>query len=90
VTLMTLAGDTKGAMDYAELVGPRAFYLFGTWLGDDLPELQVEPRLPAFLDRANDMLQKEVEKFDRLVASGEIVMPFPVPGPSTGDRSGSE
>jgi TolB-like protein len=79
VTFLTFAGDLTAAMDYAEQVGPEAFYLFGIWLGDDLPELQAELRLAAFRARAQAMLQQEVKKFDRLVASGEIVMPFAVP-----------
>jgi len=87
VEFLTLAGDTKAAMDYAEQVGPGAFYLFGTGLEDGLPELHAEPRLAAFLDRARAMLQAEVDKFDRMVASGEIVMPLPVPGP---EKPGSD
>jgi hypothetical protein len=34
------ARKSKAAMAYAEQVGPEAFYLFGTGLGDGLPELQ--------------------------------------------------
>jgi hypothetical protein len=79
VEFLILAGDTKAAMDYAEQVGPEAFYLFGTRLGDGLPELQAEPRLAAFRARSEAILQQEVKKFDRLVAAGEIVMPFAVP-----------
>jgi hypothetical protein len=57
------ARKSKAAMAYAEQVGPEAFYLFGTGLGDGLPELQAEPRLAAFRARSEAMLQQEVKKF---------------------------
>jgi len=85
VMLTALSGDIDGALDYAELIGPGGFYLFGKNLGAwadyiGVPELTSTPRWAAFAEQSSALLQEEIEKFDRMVATGQIVMPFPVPG----------
>lgn len=73
--LYILSGDTETALNYAEQIGPDGFFKFGTQLGDDAPELEGNPRWAAFLEQGRARLQAEVKKYDRLLASGDIVMP---------------
>ncbi len=80
VTLLALSGDFDAALDYLEQVGPEGFFLFGTGMeSTDLamnnPELIADPRWAAFQERSTTLWHAEIEEFDRLVASGEIVMP---------------
>jgi len=44
-------------------------------LDHDIPELEGNPRWEAFRQLGEERLQEEVAEFDRLVASGDIVMP---------------
>ena len=78
VVLLALADDFEGALDYAEQVGPGGFHMFGRGLwGEELhmPKLTSDPRWKAFAERGKARWHAEIEEFDRLVASGEIVMP---------------
>lgn len=82
VKLYALSGDVETALDYAEQVGPEGFFMFG--VGElhnpenelrPIRALEENPRWRAFLERCRARWMEEVEKFDRLVESGEIVMP---------------
>jgi TolB-like protein len=80
VRLLALAGDFEAALDYAEQVGPEGFAMFGRELGSidsalSIPGLTESPRWAVFTERCRARWLEEIEKFDRLVASGEIVMP---------------
>jgi TolB-like protein len=81
VALYAMAGDLDSALDYAEQVGPEAFFRFATHLnhlaGLDhaIPELMGNPRWEAFQQLGAQRLEEEVAEFDRLIASGEIVLP---------------
>jgi TolB-like protein len=74
VSLYAQAGDVEAALAYAEQVGPEAFFRFATDM-KDVPGLAGHPRWEAFVRSGQARLEEEVAKFDRLVASGEIVMP---------------
>jgi hypothetical protein len=94
VHLFALSGDVATALDYAEQVGPKAFFMFGVnakrhFFGRYQPieELESNPRWIAFRERCKARWMEEVEKFDQLLASGEIVLPFPVPGPDPGSSA---
>lgn len=87
VLLMAMSGDTDGALEYAEQVGPEGFYMFGVGLDSEAAKLGIpgfsdSPRWQAFQERCQARWLQDVDKFDQLVAAGEIVMPFPLPGPS--------
>jgi adenylate cyclase len=80
IFLLVLSGDIEGALDYAEQVGPEGFSFFGAGMEKEaaslnMPEFSDNPRWKAFTVRCDARLQVEVEKFDRLVASGKIVLP---------------
>ena len=79
VLMLALAGETEEALDYAERFGPGSFYMFGGMIikypNDTLPELGDEPRWQVLLSEFRVARQAEIDKFDRLVANGEIVMP---------------
>lgn len=81
VHLLALSGDTEAAIDFAEQAGPEGFAMFGKDLEEEpitdsnLSSLVKDPRWVAFKQRCFDRWMNEVEKFDRLVANGEIVLP---------------
>jgi TolB-like protein len=78
VILLALANDFDAALDYAEQVGPEGFAMFGRdlWSEDlSIPELTSDSRWAVFVERCKVRWQAEIKEFDRLVASGEIVMP---------------
>ena len=77
VLLLVVSGDIEGAIEYAELYGPNEFENYGWSLRHQIrhPELENNPRWQAFLDACDRRREEEIEKFDRLVASGKIVMP---------------
>jgi TolB-like protein len=74
VALFALAGDIETALAFAEQVGPEAFFQFATRM-KDTPGLEGHPRWEAFVRLGQARRDEEVAKIDRLVASGEIVMP---------------
>jgi hypothetical protein len=93
INLLAMAGEIETALDYAEQVGPDGFVMFGrdfSTPGGAVPELAGMLRWQAFLQRCRARWLEEVDRFDRMVASGEIVLPFPVPGPQTNTGSGSK
>jgi TolB-like protein/Flp pilus assembly protein TadD len=80
VMLLALSGDIEGALEYAEQVGPEGFFVFGRNLDPrardlKLSELTAGPRWAVLMERCKARWLEEVEKFDRLVASGDIIMP---------------
>jgi len=80
VMLLALSGNFEAALDYAEQVGPDGFSMFGTGLDSNamdlnLTELTKSAHWVAFMERCRVRWLEEIDKFDRLVASGEIVMP---------------
>jgi tetratricopeptide (TPR) repeat protein len=81
IALYAMAGDVDSALDYAEQVGPEAFFRFATHLTSlpgldhSIPELEGNPRWDAFRQLGIQRLQEEVAEFDRLIASGDIVLP---------------
>ncbi len=78
VILLALADDFDAALDYALQVGPEGFAMFGIGLWSEelnMPELTSDPRWVEFVERCTARWHAEIAEFDRLVASGEIVMP---------------
>lgn len=78
VVLLALSGDVDAAVGYAEKVGPEGFAMFGRGFweeGLNLPGLTSDPRWAVFLERCRARWLAEIEEFDRLVASGKIIMP---------------
>jgi TolB-like protein len=80
VMLLALSGDIEGALEYVEQVGPEGFFMFGMglepWAKDlNLPKLTAGPHWVVFMTRCHARWLEEIDKFDRLVASGDIVMP---------------
>lgn len=80
ILLLALSGDSERALDYMEQVGPEGFYVFGVRLRfldtvRDIPGFTDNPRMHAFAVRSAERQEAEVAKFDRMVASGEIVLP---------------
>jgi len=82
VALYALSGDVNRGLEYAEQVGPEGFFMFGVFntdfmgLQDDrLVPVGSNPRWLAFLERCRTRWMQEVDKFDRLIAAGEIIMP---------------
>lgn len=80
IMLLALSGDIEGALGYAQQVGPEGFAMFGIdlnlWALDlNLTGLIEDPRWARFMERCEARWLAEVEKYDRLVASGDIVMP---------------
>jgi hypothetical protein len=76
--MLAMSGDVEGAIDYAEQVGPKGFQLFGNQFLEKyrpIPELEEHPRWAAFKERCRVRWQAEIDKFDRLLASGDIVLP---------------
>jgi tetratricopeptide (TPR) repeat protein len=84
IDVLAAAGRIEEALDRAERLGVEDFTVMGRGFlepGGVIPELVDEPRWQAFLQRCRARWLEEVDKFDRMVASGEIVMPVPVPKP---------
>jgi len=80
VALRVMSGDIDGALDYAEQIGPEGFAMFGKGLDSmalelNIAELDSHPRWAVLLERFHTRWMAEVGRFDRMVASGEIVMP---------------
>lgn len=75
ISLFTMAGDVETALDYAEQVGPEALFFRFPTVMKDMPGLAGHPRWEAFVQLGQAKWDEEVAKFDRLVASGEIVLP---------------
>lgn len=81
---LAVAGRIEEALDRVERIDVGEFCAQGAYLlepGGAIQELADQPRWQAFLRRCRTRWLEEVGKFDRMVASGEIVMPVPVPGP---------
>jgi TolB-like protein len=85
VHLYALSGDIDTALNYAEQVGPEGFYMFGMRAnfglsssgapGKKFDILDSNSRWMAFMERCEARWLKEVQKFDELMAGGEILLP---------------